>query len=88
MNYYLDNEASCIVVDLREVNSCDRYRYEEVLDKFRYLLDTESYEDNLYHLYIKTEGDWESSKELSVELDEMELALDIEWVENEEIDFD
>lgn len=68
--YYLSNEAECLVVDLRDLSQEDRERYEKVLDNYQYL-DKEIYEDHLYHIYIKTEGDWESAKDLSVELDEL-----------------
>jgi hypothetical protein len=70
--YYLSNETGCLVVDLRELSEEDRVRCEMILDDYPYL-EQESYEDNLYHVYINTEGDWESVKELTVELDELDL---------------
>lgn len=68
--YYLSNETGCLIIDLRNESLENRAKYEEILENYQYL-DIESYEDNLYHVYVKTEGDWESAKELSVELDDV-----------------
>ena len=77
MQYYFNEEGRCLVVDLREEDSYRRESYEDILDKFKYL-EQESYEDNLYHIYLNTEGDWESLKELTVELDSLELDIELD----------
>ena len=46
MNYYLNDEGRCLVVDLREESYDNKVRYEDVLDRYTYL-EQESYEDDL-----------------------------------------
>lgn len=87
MEYYFNEEGKCLVVDLREEDPYRRESYENILDKFKYL-EQESYEDNLYHIYMNTEGDWESLKELTIDLDYMAVEFDIADIENSIEDLD
>lgn len=81
MEYYFNEEGKCLVVDLREVNADDRYRFENVLDKYKFL-EKESYEDNLYHIYLNTESDWEDMKALTIDLDDVDIEIFVEDVED------
>ena len=81
MEYYFNEEGKCLVVDLREVNADDRYRFENVLDKYKFL-EKESYEDNLYHIYLNTESDWEDMKTLTIDLDDVDIEIFVEDVED------
>lgn len=88
MDYYFNEEGRCLVVDLREEEPHRRDCYTDILSKFDYL-EQESYEDNLYHIYINcTEGDWESLKELTTHLDDMSVEFDICDIENSIEDLD
>ena len=87
MQCYFNEEGRCLVVDLREEDSYRRSSYEDILDKFKYL-EQESYEDNLYHIYLNCEGDWESFKELTIDLDNMEVEFEICDIENDIEDLD
>ena len=89
MQYYFNEEGRCLVVDLREEDSYRRESYEDILDKFKYL-EQESYEDNLYHIYLNTEGDWESIKELTIDLDDMAVEHEISDIEDsiEDLDYE
>lgn len=82
MNYYLNDEGRCLVVDLREESYDNKVRYEDVLDRYT-SLEQESYEDDLYHIYINDEGDWEEVKSLSIDLDEVSIELDVSELEYE-----
>lgn len=82
MNYYLNDEGRCLVVDLREESYDNKVRYEDVLDRYTYL-EQESYEDDLYHIYINDEGDWEEVKALSIDLEEVLIELDVSELEYE-----
>ena len=81
MNYHFNEEGLCLVVDLREENPNNRVYFEDILDRFK-CLEQESYEDNLYHIYMNDEGDWETIKSLVSELDEMIMDLDIDELES------
>ena len=82
MNYYLNDKGRCLVVDLREESYDNKVRYEDVLDRYTYL-EQESYEDDLYHIYINDEGDWEEVKALSIDLEEVLIELDVSELEYE-----
>ena len=82
MNYYLNDEGRCLVVDLREESYDNKVRYEDLLDRYT-SLEQESYEDDLYHIYINDEGDWEEVKSLSIDLDEVSIELDVSELEYE-----
>ena len=81
MEYYFNEEGKCLVVDLREVDADERYRFENVLDKYKFL-EKESYEDNLYHIYLNTESDWEDMKALTIDLDDVDIEIFVEYVED------
>ena len=82
MNYSFNEDGRCLVVDLREVDADDLYRYEMALDRYPFL-EQESYEDNLYHVYLKTEGDWEDIKSLTIELDDIMEDIEVSELERE-----
>lgn len=82
MQYYFNEEGRCLVVDLREESYDNKVRYEDVLDRYT-SLEQESYEDDLYHIYINDEGDWEEVKSLSIDLDEVSIELDVSELEYE-----
>lgn len=87
MNYYLNDEGRCLVVDLRKESYDNKVRYEDVLDRYT-SLEQESYEDDLYHIYIHDEGDWEEVKSLSIDLDEVDLDIFVSDVEDSDIELD
>ena len=82
MQYYVNEEGKSLVVDLREDSYDHRVRYEGVLECYTFL-EKESYEDNLYHIYFKTESDWEDIQMLSTDLDDLVEEIDIEEIEAE-----
>lgn len=80
MNYYWNEDGNCLVVDLRDCNESERTIYGEVLERYTFMTQ-ESYEDNLYHIYVSQdpnfkEKDEEDIYELQVKLDEAEEEID------------
>lgn len=70
MNNYYNEEAKCLVVDLRDCTDTERRIYEDILDKSG--MTQESYEDNLYHIY----GSEDEVSPLEEDLDDVEAELE------------
>ena len=82
MVYDMSEKLQCMTLNLRKERPSDLARYKRLLKEYDYLTVVEV-DRNYYYIEINTEGDWESVKELTVELDS--LALDIELDRLDEI---